>query len=260
MLINLRTLHKPATLEEAVERLARPDVYPLYGSGASLIRLNLPGVEEAVDLTHLVGRDNSIDADGDLHLGAASTLENICVQLAEVDATLGGGLSAIIRAEVPETLRNTLTLGDVLLEHNANSLLLTLLAGLHTDFSVFDAYSKTHIQLRIRDWFGLSFGECRQLIVTQVSCREYAQYRYAFEKLGRTPSDAAIVGAVAFARPDDQGRGTFSYVCGLTDHPARYVDGMQATLSDYKGSAEYRAQMARVLSERAVVRAMSMVR
>src|SRR5438132_4952214 len=122
MLINLRTLHKPPTLEEAVELLARPGVYPLYGNGASLIRLDLSNIEEAVDLTHLVARDNSIEADGDLHLGSASTLEHICAQLAEIDVTLGGGLSAIVKAEVPETLRNTLTLGDVLLEHNANSL------------------------------------------------------------------------------------------------------------------------------------------
>src|SRR5712692_9985101 len=116
VLINLRTIHKPATLEEAVDLLARPGVYPLYGSGASLIRLDQPDIEEAVDLTHLVARDNSIDADGDLHLCSASTLEHICAQLAEIDATLGGGLSAIVKAEVPETLRNTLTLGDVLLE------------------------------------------------------------------------------------------------------------------------------------------------
>src|SRR5258707_1951819 len=168
MLINLRPLHNPATLEEAVELLARPGVYPLYGKGASLIRLDLANIEEAVDLTHLVARDNSIDADGDLHLGSASILEHICTQLAEVDATLGSGLSAIVRAEVPEALRNTLTLGDVLFEHNANSLLLTMLAGLHADFSVFDVYSNTHILLRIRDWFGLTFDECRQLVVTQV--------------------------------------------------------------------------------------------
>src|SRR5258708_4575677 len=243
MLTNLKLQHNPETLDEAVDLLQRPGVYPLYGCGASLIRLDKPDIEEAVDLTHLVARDNSIDADGDLHLGSASTLEHICAQLAEIDATLGGGLSAIVKAEVPETLRNTLTLGDVLLEHNANSLLLTILAGLHADFSVFDAYNKTHILLRIRDWFGLTFDECRQLVVTQVSCREYTQYRYAFEKLGRTPADAAIVGAVAFARPDDQGRGAFSTICGLTDHPARYVGGMQGTVSDYKGTAEYPAQM-----------------
>src|SRR5260370_33766047 len=101
MLFNLRTIHKPTTLEEAVELLARPGVYPLYGSGASLIRLNQPNIEEAVDLTHLVARDNNIDADGDLHLGAASTLEHICAQLAEIDATLGEGLSAVVTTEMP---------------------------------------------------------------------------------------------------------------------------------------------------------------
>src|ERR1700687_5745617 len=102
MLINLRTIHRPKTLEAAVELLARPGLFPLYGTGASLIRLDLADVEEAVDLAPLVARDNNIDQDGDLHLGSASTLENICAQLTEVDATLGGGLSAIIKAEVPE--------------------------------------------------------------------------------------------------------------------------------------------------------------
>jgi hypothetical protein len=101
----------------------------------------------------------------------------------------------------------------------------------------------------------LSADERLQLIVTQVACREYTQYRYAFEKLGRTPSDVAIVGAVAFAQPGDPTSSAFSYVGGLTDHPVRYVEGMRGTISNYKGSEEYRAKMAQVLSERAIARA-----
>jgi len=52
MLLNLKTIHKPATVEEAAGLLADPGVYPLYG-GAALHRANRTDVEAALDLGQL---------------------------------------------------------------------------------------------------------------------------------------------------------------------------------------------------------------
>src|SRR5258707_3391613 len=123
MLINLRTIHKPESLEEAAELLKRPGVYPLYGAGASLVRSGSNEIAEAVDLSPVVAGENAVDDSGDLYLSPASTLEQIASDLDRVDSATGGGLSNIIKSEVPETLRNALTLGDLFMEHDPTSLI-----------------------------------------------------------------------------------------------------------------------------------------
>src|SRR5690606_15660878 len=73
MLINLKTVHKPTALAEAVRLLAAPGVYPLYG-GVALQRRSSPAVEEAVNLARL-GLDTAQDGDNALVLGTMLTLE-----------------------------------------------------------------------------------------------------------------------------------------------------------------------------------------
>ena len=73
MLINLKTVHKPAALADAVKLLAAPGVYPLYG-GVALQRRSSPAVEEAVSLAQL-GLDTAQDGDNALVLGTMLTLE-----------------------------------------------------------------------------------------------------------------------------------------------------------------------------------------
>src|SRR5256885_844451 len=83
-LSNLRTIHKPKSLEEAAELLKRPGVYPLYGAGASLVRSGSNDIEEAVDLSTLVAGANAVDDSGDLFFSPASTLEQIASDLTDI--------------------------------------------------------------------------------------------------------------------------------------------------------------------------------
>ncbi len=261
MLINLKTIHKPQSLVQAAELLNVPDVYPLYGSGAWLVRSGISGIDAAVDLSPLVSQSCSADRGGDLALSPAATLETICAgQLADVDTVIHGGLSSLIKSEVPETLRNALTLGDMFMECDSTSLLLTMLSGLQTDVHIFDGESRNQLTMRMRDWFSLTLDQRRQLIITDVRCREYALWRYAFDKVARTPADAPIVAVVAFCRADAPETTAFTVVGGLTGHPAHYLDGMQSTLNDYKGSAEYRTAMARTLSQRALTQVIALAK
>src|SRR5215831_9748882 len=124
MLINLRTLHQPKSLREAAELLKRPGVYPLYGSGAAIVRNNSRDIEEAVDLAPLVPTDCKVEGNRVL-LGAGATLETI--------ATARPEFSSIIKADAPLMLRNTLTIGDMLLESRPDSLFLTLLYALEAE-------------------------------------------------------------------------------------------------------------------------------
>src|SRR5947209_809289 len=115
MLANLRRIHKPQSLDEAAALLKQPGVYPLYGPGASLIRSNNQEIEEAVDLTGLIGAG--------VHVGATSSMIEGCATL----ETLAGSdpkISSIVSQEAPETQRNAITVADLLMERPITSLTL----------------------------------------------------------------------------------------------------------------------------------------
>ena len=257
MLINLRSIHRPATLDEAAQLLAVPGNYPIYGGGASVIRANWPDLEGVVDLSGLVNSANEIDSAGDLLLGPASTLEAVLTpEIVAFDAKIGGGISDIVRAEMPQVQRNGMCVADVLMESNPCSPLLLMLTALQTDLNVLDSQSHSRLTMRMRDWFTLSPEVRRSAILIAIQCRSYTDGRYAFEKVSRTPLDMPIVAALAFCPAGT--RNAHAIIGGLTDHPARYVDGMQSTISDYRGSTEYRTAMAHILNERATARAIAL--
>ncbi len=256
-MINLRNIYRPDSLEEACRLLKTPTSYPLYGGGASLIRTDESEIEATVDLSLVVSGQCTFEGSR-LRLGSGSTLENLRTdELIKVDSGLGDGLSTIIKMEVPLTLRNSLTLGDVFMECQTNSLLMIMLAGLQSEIVVYDGSEQ--IPMRVRDWFSFLPQQRRELIVLEVVCHDYAAWRYAFEKVSRTPADTPIVAAMAFCRAG-QTAGAFSVVGGIADHPAHYLDGMQSTVADYKGSATYRTEMAQILSRRAIERVIDLAK
>lgn len=246
MLINLQTIHRPETLHQAMELLKRPGVYPIYGSGAALIREDSRHAREAVDLTKVVSAECKADAER-TYLGGCATLTAI----AEHDPALG----AVIRAEMPLTLRNTLTLGDVLMEAPHNSPLLTVLYGLGARIDTPGRAADDLIELG--RWYEMAPDERRPHLVQGVNLPHYpaTSWRFAFKKVSRTPADAPIVAAIGFAYAGTPNPGAYAVVCGVAPHPVRYSPGLQSTMSDYKGSAEYRAAMAKVLVEAAIAQA-----
>jgi CO/xanthine dehydrogenase FAD-binding subunit len=250
MLSNLRTIHKPATLEEAAALLRRPGVYPLYGGGAALIRQNSPDVEAGVDLTSLIAAGCSGDKSG-VRIDGCATLETL--------ATYDGYIGSVVREDAPETLRNALTLGDVLMECRPDSLTLTLLVGLRAQIrSLADA------SIDIDNWFSLSADERRQTVIAGVFLPEYrpGMWHITLEKVSRTPADAPIVAAIGFARGGGKSTAVVTFycvVCGLSDRPIRCkpkdIATLKSQIDDTKGSAEYRTEMAKLVSNRAITRA-----
>ncbi|MEP7287553.1 MAG: FAD binding domain-containing protein, partial [Chloroflexota bacterium] len=248
MLINLQTIYKPLTLPEAAEHLMRPGVYPLYGSGASIIRPNSRDIIEAVDLSGVLDSEVTIDKSAYIAISAGALLPTVIAAVRK----LSPDVAAIIEAEAPESTRNVLTVGDVLLECNPNSLSLAVLYGLEAEIAVFAGNSSYTVD--VETWFNRTPDQRRSLLIDEIECPWFpkSNFAVAFEKVSRTPADAPIVAAIGFVTPDSD---PFAIVVGVADRPVHYRVGLQSSVNDYKGSAEYRTQMAKVLSERAISRA-----
>ncbi len=265
MLLNLKTIHKPATEAEALTLLQQAGCFPLYG-GVALQRHPRPDVEAAVDLSRL-GLDRAAERGDALHLGSMMTLERArqtCLERGEAHPLLGG-LARALKEDLPETLRNTFTLGDLLVERDPQSVTLTLLLALDARIAVAGAGEA----LSVAEWLASGDAAWRAL-VTHVSLpRGPVLAAVAFEKVARTPADAPIVGAVAVAWADGEARHTGLALCGVGPWPlaqpqaARIFDqtgDVDAALDalaldppdDHWGSREYRAEMARVLARRAL--------
>jgi CO/xanthine dehydrogenase FAD-binding subunit len=253
MLINLRAIHKPQTLEEAASLLNRPGVYPVYGGGASLIYQNNPEIQEAVDLASMM-TDQCEFRDGHCWLGSRTTLANI--------AASDKQLSTIIEAETPLALRYALTLGDVLTECPAHSLVLALLHGL-------EARVHCHAQepVPITRWFDMTPDERRQQLIQQVVFHYYpvAPIRFAVEQAACTPGEVPAVAAIGFALGGFRYSTKVSFycvVCGLADRPIlcqpNELSNLQSQISDHKGSAEHRTEVGRRVSQRAMLEAVKL--
>ncbi len=254
MLSNFQTVHRPQSVEEAAGLLKRPGVYPLYGSGASLIRTEDPDATEGVDLMSVVSPQYHLDK-GTLWIGTGTTLADIASSDPYIDE--------VVAEEAPETLRNVLTLGDVLMERRPDSLLLAMLVGFKAQLFAFGEEP-----MDIEHWFDMPADERRQQLVLSAALPDYRSvgtWRLALEKVSRTPSDAPIVAAIGFARGGFEGTSVVTFYCvvtGLADRPIRFkpkdIPTMRSQVDDFKGSAEYRTEMGKVVANRAVMRAVAM--
>jgi len=273
MLLNLKTIYKPGTEAEALALLAQQGHFPLYG-GAALQRHPRPDVEAVVDLSRL-GLDRAAGHGDALRLGSMMTLERVratCLERGEAHPLLDG-LARALAEDLPETLRNTFTLGDLLLERDPQSVTLTLLLALDARIAVAGADAP----LSLTEW--LASGDAAwHALVTHVSVsRGPARAAVAFQKVARTPADAPIVGTVAVAWSDGKARHTGLALCGVAPWPlaqpeaARRFDqsgDMETALDalaldppdDHWGSREYRTEMARVLTRRVLAGAAEALR
>lgn len=275
MQLNLKTIHKPTTLDEAVELLQTPGTFPLYG-GAALQRNPRKDVEAVIDLRAL---DLAYvrDSENSLRLGTMLTLE----QVREVCAERGaehpklGAIATMLKEEMPETLRNTFTLGDLLVERNPQSPTLTLLLALGAVLKRIDV----QMHFTMAAWLGMGTDVARYLIGQVRITRGPQRAAVAYEKVSRTPADLPIVGAVAYVAPGDATHPSFNALalCGVAPTPVPQPNVAQVLAEtgdleraldnlvldppgDHWGSADYRAEMARTLSRRALQRALEATR
>ncbi len=262
MLKRVNTVHQPENLEEA-EQLVDAETRPLYG-GVALHR-EAPGDVTAVINLEKLGLDQGRVVDGHIALGSMMTLENArqaCLEIAN-EYPNAGLLAEMIRQEAPLTLRNTMTVGDVLIERKANSVVLTALTAL-----------SALVQLKaeavnLTDWLAADEENVRPALITEIHIpKGSGSAKHAYQKVARTPADDPIVGAVAYVEPGETIRVA---LCGVAEYPVtidNVTDAIQNSedlhsalealdvnpVGDHWGSAEYRTAMGRLMAHRVLQR------
>lgn len=256
MLIRVNTVHQPNTLDEAVE-LINPQVRPLYG-GVALHRESPGDVTAVVNMSNLGLNTHRVEGDT-VELGSMLTLDDARQVCIELDSPNSNFLAEMIRQEAPITLRNTMTLGDVLIERKPNSVLLTALVAL--DATVY----MPEDLVQVSRW--LAADDVRPMLITSVAISlGSSEARHAYQKVSRTPADDPIVGAVAYA---ESGTPRVA-MCGVENYPILLdeLSSVQQTADitaaldkldlnppgDHWGSSEYRLAMAKVMGRRVLER------
>lgn len=272
MLANVEIIHTPTTLEEAVHLLQEPNVRPLYG-GVALHRESSLDVRAVVDLSQL-GIEQHRAFDKGFSLGGMMTLEAALQACRSMENRYINAkfLADIIAEEAPINMRNTMTIGDLLVERRPNSVLLTALVLLDAQV---DANGWPRF---IHDWLAAPDVEVKNALITEIAIEHGTDgARHAFEKVSRTPKDAPIVGAMAYVARDDAGHIADARLamCGVADYPIPLaavdeeliatngdIDAALAQLQvsptgDHWGSSEYRAAMAIVVVRRVLNKTVS---
>lgn len=264
MLYNVREYHRPTDLAEALRLLRRTDMKTVaLAGGVSVVGQGTPDIEAVVDLDGL--NLDFVDITGiSIRLGAMARLQALVDQLGHVGS---GVFAEAARRMAGLNLRYAATLGGALAGGDADSPLGVVLAVLDARLTLYDE------QEHIERWVDLATRPSRVwtrgAIITAVSFDYSDRLAMAYEQVARTPADYPIVCAAALANPSSPsvtvsigGLLTYPVVGGLSGNAEAldsFLDELiarheneSAIRSDFRGSAEYRRQMARILSRRAL--------
>lgn len=236
----LNAYHRPKTVAEALELLQQEDVHcKILAGGTHLVPTLAADVDEVVDL-QATGLDQIENVDGRLTIGAMVRLQAIVD-----DKTLPPLLRETARRAGPNTFRNQETVGGTIVTASAESELLAALLVHNTNVTVETLAGKRTLPLA--DFLADVEGGLQDGLLTSVSLDTGGETAHA--RVARTPEDNPIVAAVARrAGPD-----TFLALCGVAATPILVGRDDLDTLeppADFRGSSQYRKEMALVLARR----------
>ncbi|MEZ4834370.1 MAG: FAD binding domain-containing protein [Caldilineaceae bacterium] len=281
----LNEYHKPATLAEALQLLSRTEtrLVPLAGGSRLIGELETRArrdVDGVVDLSGL-GLSYIHAEDNELRVGAMTTISDLIAHPVAADLA-GGLLRRVARYEGPINLRNAATLGGIVAAAEADSELYAALLALGASVvygggphpqplsqgtgrgetkgiaaPVSSTEKPTQAEPASRhDLAPLSRSDGRGvggeglwsegLLLTEIRI-PLRPLTSGHARIARTPMDRPIVAAVAVAGEDVER----VVLCGVAARPILDDEAM-APVSDFKGSAEYRREMAGVVRQRAL--------
>lgn len=279
-MINLQRIHKPRTLDEALELLELPSAVALAG-GSGLIADRRLDVHAVVDLGGL-GLDYIRDEHGAVAIGATTRLSDLA-DSPILRATSQGMLARAARESASSLLRNQATIAGTLLVDPAGILAVALIAFdaevdvLSSTPLIFSGASDSsrHVRVKSADFLTQRDKFPKGCLVTQVVVPVEALSRHAgIETVARTPRDRPIVSVgCSLEMKNDRVRYAALAVGGAAatavraTHAERILEGKVlvdqviaeaadaatnglAPRSDFRGSAEYRREMVRVLVAR----------
>ena len=274
-MLNLQTIHKPKTLDEALQLAREPDT-ALMAGGTNLISEKRRDVRAVIDLSAL--ELSFIETRGDdIAIGATTTLA-VIVDSALLRETANGIMAQAAQQTHANILRNQASVvGTILSEPDGIfSVALSALDARLTIATLKDSRVESS-DVSLADFFAQRATRLPNSIVTEITIPAASRHRRAqIETVARTPRDKAIVsvcaalemergivraGAVALGgvaetawRAHDAEREILNQ--GMTDDVIQRA-AMAATsalnpVGDYRGSGEYRIEMVRVLTARAL--------
>jgi len=242
----LAEYYKPQSIAEAVQLLQRTDIRlrPLAGGSQLVGALEtraITDVDGVVDLAGL-GLHRILATNDLLRLGAMATLSNVGNH--PVAGELAGGiLRRTAHYEGPVNLRNAATIGGVVAAAEMDSEFYAALLALDT--SIITSDGKTESITPLADF---SIPSPHRLIIAGII--PVRALRAGHARIARTPSDRCIVAAVAVV-----GEGVERVaLCGMGQRPV-LADGPLNPPDNWKGSAEYRREMAAIVQQRALTEA-----
>jgi carbon-monoxide dehydrogenase medium subunit len=270
-MLRISEYHRPKTLDDALALLQRDETTAPLAGGTGLLPARAPNVESVVDLQAL-GLDVLSVEGFHLHIGAMVPLQRLVES-----PIVGEFLSGSARLEGPITYRNAATIGGTIASGDALSHLLIALLVLETQVHLRLSGPATVSLDRILDAPRkfLAGG----LITGLTALSAEGAPGTALARVARTPRDKPIVAvAVRVTREGDLCGGVHIALAGVADRPIRvyeaedrlkgqpYDKGLVDTAvtalleqldppSDFRGSSEYRREMAAVLTRRALLEA-----
>ena len=236
---NVVAYHRPDSVDAALDLLARVDVNSkVLAGGTQLIGRNIDH-----DPFEVVDLQNAGLARVDL--GEARAVIGATVTLAEMSAAAGlpDVLRDAARRELPSTLRTLATLGGVLVGGEAESEFLATLLAHDPIVEIHGPEGRRELPLP-QLWIEPFHLDGR--LITGVSIATDGTSRA--DRTARTPADRPIVAVVGRRGVD----GRLRLACsGVAAHPVLVDDPMTLRPpADFRGSSEYRRQLAITLSRR----------
>ncbi len=234
--------HRPDSLNGAISLLARPDVATtVIAGGTALNTGELAPDTEVVDIQQAVTTD--VVRRGDRVVYGAMTRLTDLIDHYETPPLL----AELARREGPNTFRNAATIGGTVAAAHPESELLVGLLVHDATITVNSGNDEISVSAIMADRSLLD-----RAIITSVSVQIGGET--AADRTGRTPADAAIVAAAARLTPTGDLRVALAGVAAtpvLVDPDD--LDSLHPP-ADFRGSSEYRLELARVLTGRVVAR------
>ncbi len=231
--------HRPATLNEAVDLLARDGVTSIVVGGGTVVNATEDTSETEVVDVQVVCADAIEEVDDRVIIGAMTRLQNL------VDhPVVPPLLRELAHREGPNTLRNAATVGGTVASGDPDS---ELLAGLLVHEATVDIEHRAgsngvSLGALLSDPGALQGG-----IITSISVALGGTTASA--RTGRTPADVPIVAAVG--RVTGEGMRLALTGVALTPIVVTYdsLDSLKPP-ADFRGTSDYRRTLARTLVTR----------
>jgi CO/xanthine dehydrogenase FAD-binding subunit len=237
----ITSYHRPGSIDEAASLLGRSDVTTtVVAGGTALNTVALPAGTEVVDIQNIVG--STIELAGDrVSFGAMARLTDVIENTSTPPL-----LAELARREGPNTLRNASTIGGTVAEGDWESELLAGLLVHQARVSITGQSNDLALSDLFADWSLLD-----RAIITEVSVAIGGETASA--RTGRTPADTSIVAAAGRLVPG----GLLLALTGVASTPILVApDDVQSLRppADFRGSSEYRRELAGVLTNRVITR------